>query len=42
VTENTVLDLPTAVVSVYMDTNDPRTPGKNELLLVLNYTATAW
>lgn len=26
--ENTILDLPTAVVSVYLDQNEPRTPGK--------------
>jgi len=27
VTEKEVLDLPTGVVSFYMDTVDPRTPG---------------
>ena len=32
--ENAILDLPTAVVAVYMDTNEPRTPGTLiELLL---------
>lgn len=25
--ENTILDLPTAVVTVYLDQNEPRTPG---------------
>jgi len=27
-TENTLIDLPTGVVSFYMDQNMPRTPGK--------------
>ena len=26
-TENTIIDLPTGVVTFYMDTNEPRTPG---------------
>ena len=27
-TENTIIDLPTGVVTFYMDTHEPRTPGK--------------
>ena len=27
VTENTIIDLPTGVVTFYMDTHEPRTPG---------------
>ena len=33
-TENTIIDLPTGVVTFYMDTNEPRTPGIN---LILNF-----
>lgn len=28
-TENAIIDLPTGVVTFYMDTNEPRTPGEN-------------
>ena len=28
--ENTIIDLPTGVVTFYMDTNEPRTPGINK------------
>lgn len=27
--ENTIIDLPTGVVTFFMDTNEPRTPGMN-------------
>ena len=38
VTEKEVLDLPTGVVSFYMDTVDPRTPGIAHDLFFSNYS----
>jgi len=29
-TENSIIDLPTGVVTFYMDTNEPKTAGKNQ------------
>ncbi len=36
-TENAIIDLPTGVVAFYMDTNEPRTPGKGCLLYCIGH-----
>jgi len=36
VSENTFLDLPTSVVTFYLDTNDPRTPGLVMFVLLID------
>ena len=37
VTENTIIDLPTGVVTFYMDTHEPRTPGCNPTITDMVY-----
>ena len=30
--ENTIMDLPTGIVTFYMDTNEPRMPGRPAII----------